>query len=58
MAFAGVALLVNLYDLENLLWPLFGVVVPAALTEFPNVCFAAAFLLVGGAGFCLAERKA
>lgn len=58
VVFAGVALLVNLYDLENLFWRLFGFNVPAALSEFPNVCFAAAFLLAGGAWFCLAERTA
>lgn len=58
VVFAGVALLVNLYDLENLLWRLFGTSVPAPLTEFPNVCFAAAFLLVGGAWFSLCERRA
>ena len=58
VVFAGVALLVDLYDLENLLWRLFGSSVPAALSEFPDACSAAGPLLVGGAWFSLSERRA
>ncbi|GEM_PF-2806510 len=56
VAFMGVALLVNLYDLENLLPVPLGASVPAAWAELPNLGLAALVLLAGGLWFGLAER--
>jgi len=56
LVFLGVALLVNLYDVENTVATLTGAAVPAALTEVPNVALAAAYLLVGGVVFSRTER--
>ncbi len=57
IGFIGVALLANLYDVENLLPAVLGVSVPEALAEVPNVSLPALVLLVGGLSFGLAERR-
>ena len=54
--FFALALLVNLYDLQNQVYRL-GWHLPAGAGYLPNVVVPGLFLLVGGAGFWWADRR-